>query len=426
MLILVAACRSGGIVSAQPEDWSSIPSTTITLFFPGQSSHQWLLGPDHEDAGEAVAEGESCVSCHEGEEEQLGNAIVSGSNLEPTPIDGKAGTLDLAVQVAYDFDNAYFRFRWRTRNPYPGEAHPFLRFDGREWKPYGGPRLHEAVRKGRHPPIYEDRLSMMIDDGWVRNFAAHGCWITCHQGQREMPKEATAEQVEADPLLGKGSLNKKDVRKYLPSTRTAETWSSTREPDAVAAIKARGEFLDLIQWRAHRSNPIGMGDDFYVLEYRLRDAGKGPYATNLDRSTGLPRFMYDESKYGSRSIRADQIREKPVALVREENAVLFDPAAAWREGDLLPQHVMSRKDARGSAADDRFVRGVWNGGFWTVLWVRRFHLNNDDDKALAQGRSYTFAFAVHDDNVGSRAHHVSFPVTIGFGAEGDIKATRIP
>jgi hypothetical protein len=169
-----------------------------------------------------------------------------------------------------------------------------------------------------------------------------------------------------------------------------------------------------------------MADDFYVLEYRLQDAGKGPFSKNEDGATHQPRFMYDEKKYGSRSITADRIRKKPVALVREQNTVPFDPTAGWKEGDLIPKYIVSREDAAGSAADNESARGVWKDGMWTVVWARKLKLTNDDDKALEQGGVYTFGFAVHDDNVASRGHHVSFPLTIGFGAKADIEATKLP
>ena len=29
-------------VSAPPSDWSQVPTETVTLFYPGQSSYQWL------------------------------------------------------------------------------------------------------------------------------------------------------------------------------------------------------------------------------------------------------------------------------------------------------------------------------------------------------------------------------------------------
>ena len=53
------------------------------------------------------------------------------------------------------------------------------------------------------------------------------------------------------------------------------------------------------------------------------------------------------------------------------------------------------------------------------------NLANPDDKALKEGKAYNFGFAVHDDNITTRGHHVSFPVTVGFRARADIQATKI-
>jgi hypothetical protein len=430
-MIQVAIGMSTGLIlsnlvlAAPPADWSSVPATAITLFYPGQSSLQWLLSKEHKRAYKKVAQGDSCISCHEGEEREIGDKLVAGGRLEPAPIKGKQGTVDLALQVAYDDDNAYFRFQWKTLNQYPGIAHPFERFDGKQWKHYGYPKLDKVVQDGGQPGIYEDRLSMLVDDGSVPNFAEQGCWVSCHNGMRDMQGLATKAEVQANPLLGKAGLNKKDVRKYLPSTRTGDSWDSTKSASEVAEIKARGGFLDLMQWRGHRSNPVGMADDFYVLAYRNNDAGKGPFRSNVDKKKHQPKFMYDAKKVGSNAIHESQIRTGPVALVRERNAVPFDSSIAWKEGDLIPSYIISREDATGSAADNDDARGEWTDGVWTVVWTRHLNLTNPDDKRLEVGKAYTFGFAVHDDNITTRGHHVSWPMTVGFGAKADIEATRL-
>lgn len=119
------------------------------------------------------------------------------------------------------------------------------------------------------------------------------------------------------------------------------------------------------------------------------------------------------------------MRKSPTALVPGENAVPFDPKTGWKAGDLLPQYYLSRTEAAGSAADNRNAKGVWKDGMWTVEWVRPLNLANADDKALRAGKAYNFGFAVHDDNITSRGHQISFPVTVGFGAKAAIEATRL-
>ncbi|MDH5212576.1 MAG: ethylbenzene dehydrogenase-related protein, partial [Betaproteobacteria bacterium] len=183
--------------------------------------------------------------------------------------------------------------------------------------------------------------------------------------------------------------------------------------------------LDLMQWRAHRSNPVGMADDFYVLEYRNGDAGKNPFGSNEDKDKHQPKYMYDASKVGKKALREEDIRKGATALVREQNAVPFDPNAGWQDGDLIPEYVVSGEDAKGSAADNKQAKGVWKGGMWTVVWARPLNLANADDKALKVGKVYNFGFAVHDDNITTRGHHISFPVKVGFGAKADIEATKL-
>ena len=165
-------------------DWAKVPATTVPLFYPGQSSYEWLR-KDHPGA-QAVQADQACVTCHKGQENKLGTKLVKAGPLEPTPVEGKPGHVDLKVQAAYDATNAYLRFEWKTSNPYPGTEHQYLRFDGTEWKVYGYPKLDKVVREGKEPGIYEDRLSLMVDDGKVPGFASQGCWLSCHDGQRDM------------------------------------------------------------------------------------------------------------------------------------------------------------------------------------------------------------------------------------------------
>ena len=55
------------LLAAPPADWSKIPVKTVKLFYPGQSSYDWLTGEEHKKgANKAVAKGEACLSCHEG------------------------------------------------------------------------------------------------------------------------------------------------------------------------------------------------------------------------------------------------------------------------------------------------------------------------------------------------------------------------
>lgn len=424
----VAIFANGTTNAADPAaiDWSRIKPVAVGLFYPGQSSYEWLRSEAHGSAAGKIRSGAACVDCHDEKnaEKELGNKLVKSGPLEPRPVKGKNGFVELNVQAAYDDKNLYLRFQWKTNNPYPGTEHPYLRFDGKEWKVWGFPKLDKVVQEGKQPGIYEDRLSIMIDDGKVAGFANQGCWLTCHDGERDMPGQFTAEAVAANPLLT--AIKKSDVRKYLPETRSDPSdWKTGKSMDEIAKLKADGKFVDLIQWRAHRSHPVGMADDGYVLEFRYGDAGKEMFSSNADKATHQPKYMWDEKKVGYKAITEAKLRQGDHFLIRESNAVPFDPKAAWKEGDLIPDYVVSREGASGSAADNQ-ASASWKNGMWSVVVVRPLGLGNPDDKALKAGGVYHVGFAVHDDNITTRGHQVSFVKTLGVGAKADISAVKLP
>ncbi|HEX9627752.1 MAG TPA: ethylbenzene dehydrogenase-related protein [Acidiferrobacterales bacterium] len=424
-ILACAALVSGPALAADPTtiNWSKIPAVKVPLFYPGQSSYEWLRSSNHKGAVKETQRGDACAFCHdEDAEKDLGDELVLAGRLEPTPVKGKNGYLELWVQAAYDAGNAYFRYQWKT-NGKAGVEYPYYRFDGKEWKVYGGPRLDKAVQEGKQPPIYEDRLSMMLDDGKVPMFANQGCWLTCHDGERDL-KAATKEEVAANAAMQ--AYKKEDVRKYLPASRTDPSdWKTGKPVDEIAKIKAAGGFVDLIQWRAHRTNPVGMADDGYVLEWRNFDAGKNAFASNLDKDTKQPKFMFDAKKFGAKAVTAKQVGKKQNFLIKGTNAVPFDPKAGWKKGDLLPRYVLSAGDASGSAADNK-ATGQWQNGMWTVVLTRPLGLTNDDDKTLKPGGVYNVGFAVHDDNITTRGHQVSFVKTLGLGVKADIEAVKLP
>jgi ethylbenzene dehydrogenase len=423
LALFALATASASAADPAKIDWSKVPSSTVTLFYPGQSSYEWLRTDSH-PGSKMVKDGTACITCHKGKEKAMGDKLVKAGPLEPMPVKGKNGTIDLKVQAAYDAKNAYLRFQWKTLNPYPGSEHQYLRFDGKEWKVYGYPKLDKVVQEGKQPGIYEDRMTIMIDDGKVPLFAQQGCWLTCHNGQRDMPKQFTNDEVKANALLT--AIKKGDVRKYLPATRTDPSdWKTGKSVDEINKIKGAGGFVDLIQWRAHRSHPVGMADDGYVLEFRNSDSGKDMFGSNADPKTHAPKFMWDEKKVGYKSITADQLRKGDHFLIREQNAVPFDPNASWKEGDMIPDYVVSREDSKGSAADNNAIAS-WKDGTWTVVIIRPLGLANDDDKSLKEGGVYNVGFATHDDNITTRGHHVSFVRTLGIGAKADIQAVKLP
>jgi hypothetical protein len=170
-----------------------------------------------------------------------------------------------------------------------------------------------------------------------------------------------------------------------------------------------------------------MADDGYVLEYRLFDAGKNMFVANADATTKLPKMMFDTAKTGQKALTSADIQKpgKAQVLVPGQTAVPFDPNAGWKEGDMLPQYYVQREAASGSAADNANAKGVWKDGTWTVTIARPLNLANPDDKMLKVGQVVNVGIAVHDDNVTTRGHQVSFPLRLGIGAQGEITAVTL-
>ena len=172
--ILVLATASAVAADMPKIDWNKIPANTITLFYPGQSSYQWVRSDKHPGAAMVKTE-QACTTCHTGQEKKLGDKIVKGGPLEPSPVKGKNGWVDLNFKAAYDTKNLYLHYQWKTLNAYAGDDHQYLRYDGKAWKVYGYPKLDKSVQEGKQPGIYEDRMTIFIEDNKVPGFDKQGC-----------------------------------------------------------------------------------------------------------------------------------------------------------------------------------------------------------------------------------------------------------
>ncbi|MEK6563339.1 MAG: hypothetical protein AABZ59_09180, partial [Candidatus Binatota bacterium] len=55
-------------------NWAGVPVKTLALFYPAQSSYQWLRSPEHPGAPVVSSNG-ACLTCHKDAEEKLGNKL---------------------------------------------------------------------------------------------------------------------------------------------------------------------------------------------------------------------------------------------------------------------------------------------------------------------------------------------------------------
>jgi len=411
-----------------PGDWSTIPEKTVTLFFPGQASWQFLTSSEH-PGSEQVLAGTTCQTCHAGQEKAKGESLVKHARLAPDPVAGKVGSLDVSVRAAFDAQYIYLRFEWQATEP--GASHELWRYDGTRWVAWGGPKP-DATR-ANIPPSYEERLAVMFTernvpagDGAKTGFNQAGCFIACHNSMRNMPRDVRGDPVVNHPYFGRGGLNSNDMRHYLLLTRTGTddtgAWDKVKTRVELERLRDEGSFLDLWQWRGYRSSPVGYAGDDYVLEYRLSDSGRSPFTTPAQ-----PAFMYDQAKTGFRAVPESRFNEllPRLPLITGVNAVAIDPAARFAPGDLLPRNVLRTPDGSGA---DLLANGSWARGRWVVELRRKLVTGNPDDKPFVAGRVYRVGFAVFNDKVSNRYHFVSFPQTLGLGRQtvAMIRAVRLP
>jgi hypothetical protein len=270
---------------------------------------------------------------------------------------------------------------------------------------------------------------MMLDDGSVPEFARYGGYMAIGSDIDTFTKHASKAAVEAHPHLGK-KLKGEAVTKSLPETRTdINDWASVQPEAKLKAQREAGYFLDLWHWRGHRSNPINMSDDQVIAEARLGDAGKSSAGSNWDDEKKQPKLMFNAATAGYKALKWDDVKGGKIAqdstyFLREGEAVPFDPAAGWVNGDTLPRRTL--RTPEGSMADIAVQgKGRWADGFWDVTLTRKLDTGHPlDDKILKDQGAYAVAFAIHRDATGGRWHYVSLPASLGLGRAGDIVAQR--
>ncbi len=249
-------------------DWGGIEAKTVTLFYPGQASFEWVqTGKDHGGARAFSKLGDRCANCHAKEVADMGAKIVSGEKAEETPIPGKRGHVDVEVQAVHDADNLYMRFQWADAGHNPV---PFV--DG-----------------GKMDPDNQVKLAMMIAGPGIDLIDQAGCWATCHHDSRYMPDhpEAAAIGEAGDAVSAIDVTN--GITKYLADSRTKVEikgrrnkkrggWDKLKPTEEVDALLKAGSVMDLLRFRSG-----GEAENGHVLSQRVMgDAGEVVAAGKLD------------------------------------------------------------------------------------------------------------------------------------------------
>lgn len=402
-------------------NWDAVPVVEKTLFFPGMMTFDWINSPAHKGSTKPGFEKKTCSNCHQGEEAGLGELLIKNDRLDVVGNE-KSGSLKTDFQFANDEEYLYVKATWETASPFPARLHDTIHYKNGKWSIIGG-----DIGKNPYTPIYEDRFSIMIDDGSVDQFAQQGCWMSCHRGSRDIGQATKADVLDLD-VIGKDGLGKNDIRKYLPDTRTERyglNWDKVKTQEEIDQLKADGKFVDLMQWRSTRSAPTGAADDGYVLEYRHNDEGRTVFTWNFDRKTSLPKYMYDKSVTGFYALNKEDFNDlnKSIALIEGVNTMPYD-ASKIEDGQYLQGRL--NREGKGSAGDNQQVASSWKDGKYTVIFKRKLNTGNpEEDKIMKIGGTYDFNIAIHDGQTTTRYHYVTLPFTLGIGegSEGSVIST---
>ncbi|MEH6813012.1 MAG: NapC/NirT family cytochrome c [Motiliproteus sp.] len=206
-------------------EWASVPNREITIFYPGQTSMEWMRrGKDHGGARPYKA-GDRCVDCHDAETADMGQKIVTGEKkkVEPTIIPDKRGSIPVSVKASYDTDNLYLRFEWPDSSHTPA---PFV--DG-----------------GKMDPENQMKLAFMLATDEVAHAGQSGCWGTCHADLNTMPFAPEGQEVTKYLEESRTKLELKGRR-----GKALGGWDKRKADGDIEGEFKAGHYMDITRYKS--------------------------------------------------------------------------------------------------------------------------------------------------------------------------------
>jgi len=274
--LLLITAMSGNVFAV---DWSSSKEHELALFYPGQASWEWALTQaDHSGAGK-FREGKNCRGCHDGEQADLGAAIIGGGHkLEPAPIAGKPGAATLFVRATHDAERLYFQFRWKAAAP-------------------SGTKMGSDAA----------RVTVMLDDAGIKETARAGCWATCHDDLIGMASASDGSKLTKYLGGSRVKLSRKgggdamkpaaDIDAQLSGNAFVEYWQARVNPGEPAKAIS-GWILD--QRHEHASPAVSADSSFangewtVTLSRPLAAAGPGQKAIKPGTAYAVGFALHDD------------------------------------------------------------------------------------------------------------------------------------
>lgn len=218
-------------------DWNKSGSREITLFYPGQTSMEWMLnGRNHGGSRAFAKSGDSCVGSHDRETASMGEKMVKGEKAEETPIPSKRGSIPVKVNASYD--NLYLKFSWEKTD------HVAVRFTG----------------GGMLDPGNAMKMALILATDELEYVSQAGCWATSHHANRTMldalaPDLATTS--EAATILDVSNGTTKCVKESRTNIeikgrgdKPCGGWDKLKPADEIMAAGEGSAIMDLLRYKS--------------------------------------------------------------------------------------------------------------------------------------------------------------------------------
>lgn len=218
-------------------NWAAVPARTITVFYPGQASIEWVLGREH-GGKRSFKKGDRCIACHEEEAADVGQKIVSGEKLEDKFIPNKRGSIAVAVRAAHDSENLYLQFSWEGDMHHPA---PFI----------------EGGKMDVENPI---KLALMLATDEVEYADRAGCWGTCHADLNDMPFAPAGQDVTK--YIGE---SRTDIEIKGRNDKPLGGWDKRKSQNEIDTEFTAQHFMDIIRYKSGEKTV----EDGHVLADRI-------------------------------------------------------------------------------------------------------------------------------------------------------------
>lgn len=276
------------------------------------------------------------------------------------------------------------------------------------------------------------------EHGGARGIRKNETCASCHDGETaDMGKKIVSGQKlepDAASVKGKAGSIPVQVQAAHDGTNLYMRFSWKQPPSAGGKkmdeknVTKLGVMLDNgnVEYGAIGGCWASCHHDLRTMPDVKADANKHPRAKELDiRSNGPTKYL-KESRTALETKASplggwDKLKsEADFAQLKKEGKFL----ELWQWRSAEPARVGYVLEARRlSTAPAGFAEGKNDGGTWTVTFTRKL-AGGEGSHALVPGKTYNFGFAIHNDHVDWRYHHVSLGYTLGIDAKADVTAAK--